>query len=301
MSVMTKEEMAVLLGETGWLRRVAARVASGDAAEDVVQDTWVVALDRAPSTDRGVRSWLATVARKLAHTRRRGEARRAERERLAGEMMVGAETGEMLRIVGELAAQLDEPYRSAVLMRYYEGLSSTEIGERLGVPAGTVRWRLKESIERLRRQLDVRAGKRWAPLLLALPGGRQSGAAGGTQVAGWKLAAGAVAAVALSIVLVGRHRPLVAVAASGKNELKAAQEAYLAGRYPEAIGHAQAALADGEPALPAWRVIGASSCFLGDAAGAVEARDHLDPPGQKFVTYVCGRNDVTLPNTQPVL
>ena len=72
-----------------------------------------------------------------------------------------------------------------------------------------------------------------------------------------------------------------------------AQEAYIAGRYAEAIERATAARAADPPR--AWRIIGAASCFRGDAAGAAAARDALDDKGRRFVEYVCANNKVTLP------
>ena len=46
--------------------------------------------------------------------------------------------------------ELDEPYRTTLLLRYGEMLSSVEIARRQQVPAGTVRWRLKSAVDRLR-------------------------------------------------------------------------------------------------------------------------------------------------------
>ena len=37
---------------------------------------------------------------------------------------------------------LDEPFRTVVLLRYYEELSASEIARRLAVPSATVRTRL---------------------------------------------------------------------------------------------------------------------------------------------------------------
>ena len=45
----------------------------------------------------------------------------------------------------------------------------------------------------------------------------------------------------------------------------------------------------------AWRIIGAASCFAGDAAGATAALDALDDKGRRFVAYVCANNKVALP------
>ena len=45
----------------------------------------------------------------------------------------------------------------------------------------------------------------------------------------------------------------------------------------------------------AWRLIGASSCFLKDRNGAVQAWNKLDTQGRSFLKYVCSRNAITVP------
>lgn len=50
----------------------------------------------------------------------------------------------------EALASLAEAYRVPLVLRYYHGLSSSEIGAALGLPAGTVRSRLMEARSRLR-------------------------------------------------------------------------------------------------------------------------------------------------------
>jgi hypothetical protein len=57
-----------------------------------------------------------------------------------------------------LVSELEEPYRSTVLLRYAEDLSPAEIGRRQQLPAGTVRWRLKTALDELRRRADERFG-----------------------------------------------------------------------------------------------------------------------------------------------
>ena len=132
----------------------------------------------------------------------------------------------------------------------------------------------------------------------------------------------AVAAVAAAGVTVGvrhfRHAPAApaataraVVAAAPSNHdpledlvapadtLQRAQDAYVHGDYDEAIDLAKQA--KGQDATKAWRIIGASSCFKQDAAGAAAAWNELDGGGKKFIEYVCKRNDVTLPDGAPVL
>jgi hypothetical protein len=45
-----------------------------------------------------------------------------------------------------------------VTLRYLEGLSAAQIARRERIPAGTVRWRLKEGLDRLRARLDRTSG-----------------------------------------------------------------------------------------------------------------------------------------------
>jgi ABC transport system ATP-binding/permease protein len=72
-----------------------------------------------------------------------------------------------------------------------------------------------------------------------------------------------------------------------------ARDAYVHGQYANAIEVAKKAV----KAQPnqAWRLIGASSCFLKDRNGAVQAWNKLDTQGRSFLKYVCSRNGITVP------
>ena len=165
-----------LLAHADWLRRLARHVVRGGEGEDVVQETWVAALRAPPRGAGAVRPWLAEVLRNFARRALRNDrARRAREERL--EMPAPPATPETLveraqaqRLLALLVVSLDEPFRSTVLLRYFEGLSAAEIARTQSVPAGTVRWRLKEGLARLRAALDQRhGGDRRAWMLLLSP------------------------------------------------------------------------------------------------------------------------------------
>jgi len=167
-----------LLLHAGWLRRFAvALVKDLDAAEDLAQETLVAAWQR-PAENTG-RPWLARVARNLAIDLWRSSDRRERRELSAAatdmgtvatpEELIGS--AQIHRAVAEAVAALEEPFRQTVVLRFFQGVSSAAIARSLRIPAGTVRWRLKEGIDRVRQQLDARCGqvrKTWVTALLPL-------------------------------------------------------------------------------------------------------------------------------------
>src|SRR5262249_38833958 len=144
-------------------------------ADDLVQETWIAALRRPPARDQPVRPWLARVVRNAARMTLRGDRRRAARD-AASETDRENESPSPEALTLRLEAQrrladavlaLGQAERQVILLHYGEGLSSAEVGARLGIPAGTVRWRLREAIGELRRKLGVPEPKRlgvWAVL-----------------------------------------------------------------------------------------------------------------------------------------
>jgi RNA polymerase sigma factor (sigma-70 family) len=166
-----------LLADGAWLERLALRLARhGDDARDAVQDTWVAALRSPPDRNRPPGPWLASVLRHLVHRQRRQRRRRQVREYQATAFAPQTtepasdllEQVELHRTLTDLVLELEEPFRSTVLRRFFEGSSGAEIARASGVPEGTVRWRLSEALRRLREGLDERqtvgAGRRLALL-----------------------------------------------------------------------------------------------------------------------------------------
>jgi len=154
-----------LLAHATWLRQLARSLVRDDRpdADDLVQDTWVAALRRPPDADRGVRPWLRTVVTNVARLRWRGDSHRSTREHVAATLEANEapsseellERHELQQLLARLVSELDEPFRSTILLRFAEGLAPTQIARRLAIPASTVRWRLKEALARLRARLDA--------------------------------------------------------------------------------------------------------------------------------------------------
>ncbi|MHC4894408.1 MAG: RNA polymerase sigma factor, partial [Planctomycetota bacterium] len=135
-------DLDALLVHASWARDLArGLVADTTAADDLVQEAWVAALESPPRHAENLRGWLGTVIRNLARSRGRSHGRRAAREaQVALEDHQEAPSSEALasridtqRRLASAVLELDEPYRSTVILRFYEGLDATQIANRLGV------------------------------------------------------------------------------------------------------------------------------------------------------------------------
>jgi RNA polymerase sigma-70 factor (ECF subfamily) len=166
-----------LLAHAAWLRRLAfALLGPSPAVDDLIQETWAAAMAAPPSQHGSLRPWLRVVLQNLAHLHLRGEQRRQAREQVAGALAGRLPSAEDLlsrhQSLTELArvvSALEEPYRSTVLLCYGEELTPSEIARREGIPAGTVRWRLKQGLDRLRAEMDRAHGSRRAWVGLVSP------------------------------------------------------------------------------------------------------------------------------------
>src|SRR5262245_10046454 len=204
-------EIGELLSHAGWRRQLAAQlVADAQAADDLVQDTWVAALRHPPARTDSVRQWLARVVRNLAHNARRDERVRRAHEAggQAGSEPAArgpdalAEEAEAQRRLAEAVTHLAEPLRSVVVLRYLHGLESAATGGGLGRPAGTVRWRRAKALAELRAELERRAGGERGAWLVGLARLAQAQAlvtagAGAAPAGLATLAAGVLVALAL--------------------------------------------------------------------------------------------------------
>jgi RNA polymerase sigma-70 factor (ECF subfamily) len=203
---VTVEEV---LAETSWLRALA-RDLVGDrfAADDVVQETLLTALSRRSTIRQSLRGWLRRVLRNVYFAERRSRSRRTARERAvparspSRSVVDTVSRAEEHRRVVDAALGLEEPFRSTVLLRYFDGLAPAEIAVRTGVDPATVRTRLHRATARLRDRLsEGRADWRMALLTVlgTAAGGRAAAAGGGVAVT----VTTKIALVTAAVVLVG--------------------------------------------------------------------------------------------------
>jgi len=204
----------VLLAHADFVRALArSLVVDEHRAEDIAQQTWLAALQHPPAEGCPVRSWLARVVRNFVRRRHRSETRRQTREKAAarGESLPSpAEIVEVEEVRQRMIAallDLDEPYRSALLLRYYENIPPREIARRLDLHVEAVKTRLKRGLSQLRKRLDAGHDgdrSRWclalaplAGLKLAAPGAAGTVAAGAASASG-KLSASFIGAITMS-------------------------------------------------------------------------------------------------------
>ncbi len=165
----------LLLGQAGFLRRLA-RDLVGDphAADDAVQEVMLAALERPPRHDANLHGWLAAVLKNLVSKRSRAHVRRAHHEQEAARTSarrnetLPAESEATVRSVTQAVLALEEPYRSTVLMRYFEELAPSAIAERQSVPVATVKSRLQRALEMLRARMERERGSSWTAGLIGL-------------------------------------------------------------------------------------------------------------------------------------
>ena len=162
-----------LLAHEGWVRRLALQLSpNAEVAEDITQQTWLAALEAPPRAR--TRRWLSRVLRNQAalHYRKQGSRSYHEHQSSLSRPSEASDTVDQKREVHEaltsILLELDEPIRAPLMLRFWEGQDSYQIGEHLSVPASTVRWRLQQGISLLREQLNRRYGGESAKWLQAL-------------------------------------------------------------------------------------------------------------------------------------
>jgi len=148
-----------------WADRVLAYVRrisrDRESVEDVVQEVFVQVWRRAASfrASRGdVPGWLYTITRNrlVDRWRRTGGRREDEGFDLGG--LVAAERDEGGRVVDLAVRQalsgLGPEQREAIELAYFGGLTYSETAERLGLPLGTLKSRIRAGLACMRGLLD---------------------------------------------------------------------------------------------------------------------------------------------------
>lgn len=197
------EAIPRLLAESAFVRRLArGLVRDAHTADDLAQDAMLEALQRPPATAPDPRGWLATVVHRAMLRQRRSAARRRRRETATARPEVAPDCDRRMQRHQELVQHvqaLAEPYRSAIVLRFFDDLPPRRIAQRLQVPVATVRSRLQRGLQLLRARLDAQHGTRdrWLSALSAI---------------GWP--SGGSAAVPVTLTFFTMHLKPIAVVAT---------------------------------------------------------------------------------------
>jgi RNA polymerase sigma-70 factor (ECF subfamily) len=138
--------------------------ADANTAEELAQETLLTVWRKASfySSDRGsATTWVFTIARNLRIDRLRKEQRwvplpdeyNNEPSADAGPDEILAEEERRLQMQRALA-ELPTDQQEVVVLSYIEGLSHSEIAERLGLPLGTVKSRMRLAYLKIRDSVE---------------------------------------------------------------------------------------------------------------------------------------------------
>ncbi|MCP2030141.1 RNA polymerase sigma-70 factor (ECF subfamily) [Okibacterium sp. HSC-33S16] len=148
----------------GLIQRILVdRAQAEEVAQEVFLEVWQTATRFAPNKG-GARGWILTMAHRRAVDRVR--ASQAGRDR---DVRIGIRDQKMdydsvsedveLKLESERVDRalltLSDIQRQAISLAYHGGLSQSEVAERLGVPLGTVKTRIRDGMIKLREELGV--------------------------------------------------------------------------------------------------------------------------------------------------
>ncbi len=158
----------------------ALRQVDGDAhrAEEIAQAVFIDLARKAGSVARhpALAGWLCTSTHYAASRLKRAERRRHHHERES--LSMSPETSEpswhqVAPLLDDALHKLSPAERNAIVLRYMEQKSTTEVGTMLGLTESGARKCIERGLERLRTQL-ARQGVTSAPAALALALGSQT-------------------------------------------------------------------------------------------------------------------------------
>jgi len=179
-------------------------------AEDIVQQTWLTALEKGPREETALRGWLAGTTRNLVKRLVRTEKRLGKREKTAARAEAVRSTDELVsresarRKVVDAVLQLKEPYRSSVLFRFYDDLPPREIARRHNIPVETVKTRIQRGLAILRSRLEddfIDSEKDWRLAIAPIAGIKLNALTAGAKAFAFSLKAKVSMAVAAIAVI----------------------------------------------------------------------------------------------------
>lgn len=121
-------------------------------AEDLTQHAYLRLLEHSQTLEDATEGYIRAYLMKTVKNAYIDHIRKHQKISLPGEMPEeGALDDHSALMVSSMLDKLPENMRQTIRMRYEEGFNSTEIASRLGIPAATVRTRLRTAIAYLKK------------------------------------------------------------------------------------------------------------------------------------------------------
>lgn len=167
-SLLEQRAFAVLIDRYhSRLQRFVLRISniSSEEAEDIIQDTWIAAYRNLNGFDTKLSfsSWIYRIARNQTISQYRKRSVRPQGNSvelddellntLASDISINHTIDNQLlkEHIGELLADLDEKYRTVLILKYVEDKTYSEIADILKKPEGTVATLLNRAKKRLEK------------------------------------------------------------------------------------------------------------------------------------------------------
>ena len=148
------------------VNRVVRTIVKASFAEDIAQESWLLAFKALPSIDDPTKfgSWLMAIARNRALRYQEKEVRRSSHrvafdgfliEQISALQQPITSRFEEKDYVQKALDQLPEQISIVLRLRFYDSMPLKRIGAFLGVPESTVKWRIFKGKQLLREQFQT--------------------------------------------------------------------------------------------------------------------------------------------------
>lgn len=144
--------------------RLAESIAGSKNADDIAQDTWLLAFKSLPSIDNPQKfaSWLMVITKHRALRHRQMEKKRNDRFMPVDEYLLeqfgsirhaeqSKEEGEIVRLALD---RIPQEYSLVMRMRFYDSVPLKKIASFLDLPLSTIKWRIHKGKALLLEQVQ---------------------------------------------------------------------------------------------------------------------------------------------------
>jgi RNA polymerase sigma-70 factor, ECF subfamily len=144
------------------LTYLVGRLGDREAAAEVAQESFVRAYFRLSTLKEGNSffAWLMGISQRVMLETFRRNRRTQQLSPQVDPVDPSANEVEGDTELAEAVARLPDIYREVTVLRYFGGLTCAEVGDRLGVPLGTVTKRLSRAYGLLRQSLTTAGNQR---------------------------------------------------------------------------------------------------------------------------------------------